>query len=151
MALTLGLHALITSVSTRLREDTPPSDAELHRAAGRLSAQLRHAGQDRGPLLDVVDNLGPAEHILSSLAREHRKAHGRTPAVRVAEDVVRQSITLRVDARPMGQYMPEQYLRTQLWDVVRGIERARIALRWEQLQGESYCGQNPYLSSPGSQ
>jgi hypothetical protein len=98
---------------------------------------LRAAGTERGLLLQVVAEADRARRLLSSLAREHRRQHGRTHAVRLAEDVVHEALALQYDTRPLGRYLPDQYLNTQLWAVTRGIERAGIALRWERLQAAS--------------
>lgn len=129
------VQSLITSVTPRRRDRPPVTHADLHRESEALSAQLNRAGTNLGALLDVVDRIGPAGHLLSSVAREHRKVHGKTHAVRVAEAALRDALTLESDPQPTERYLTDIYLRTRLWEVVRGMERARVALRWEQIDG----------------
>jgi hypothetical protein len=135
MAIAVALQTLVRSVIPDGREQHPASHAEVQRAVEQLMAMLRAAGTERGLLLQILAEAGLARDLLSSLAREHRQQYGRTHAVRQAEAVAREVTALQYDTRPLGRYLPDQYLSTRLWTLARDIERAGIALRWERMQG----------------
>jgi hypothetical protein len=134
MQMALELRALLAVVHRGLRERAPATLAELQRAVDRLAAMARQAGLERQLLLDAAAELPAVERLLRALTDEHRRLHGRSHAVREAEATVHDAQTLRFEARPMGHYVPDEYLRTRLWTVIRGIERARIALQWERME-----------------
>ncbi|HZU11549.1 MAG TPA: hypothetical protein VFB58_01815 [Chloroflexota bacterium] len=129
------LHALAAAVPGAHRERATLAD--LQNVIDRLDATLRTAGAGRRPLLDVANEVGPATRILSALAADHRRLRGRSPAVRIAEAAVCDALSLEYQTRPMGRYLPDQYLRRRLWDVVRKMQRACITLRWEQVRRSS--------------
>ncbi len=132
----IEFRTLMGSLRRHSEPEPAVSPAELWRSYDALARLLSRAGLERSALLDAVAELDPLARQLKMLWRESQRRNGKSHAGRVTEEALREIAALQYVTRPMGRYLAAEALRTKFWMVLRSIERAQIALRWEQLEGK---------------